>query len=186
MAAVCSTLKPLIDESRAEVSWGTLPVVTANAVQLLQLFQNLFGNSIKYSRPGIAPRIHVTAEAIGSGHRFAIQDNGIGIDSRHYGRVFSRSHAYMDEKFQAPALVWLYAKRSSSATAVKSGYRRNREKVLPSISPFQPAVDAGQNETIFRVEASLSKSPNIRQIHRRWPAFPAASSGQTTFTAKSC
>jgi light-regulated signal transduction histidine kinase (bacteriophytochrome) len=89
MVEVCSSLKPLIDESRAEVTCGTLPVVTADPVQLLQLFQNLIGNSIKYSRPGIPPRIYVTAEAIESGHRFAIQDNGIGIDPRHFERVFS-------------------------------------------------------------------------------------------------
>ncbi len=85
----CSSLKSYIDESHAEVTCGPLPVVTANPVQLVQLFQNLIGNSIKYARPGVPPRICVTAAAIESGHMFTIQDNGIGIDRKHFERVFS-------------------------------------------------------------------------------------------------
>ncbi len=53
----------------------------------MQLFQNLISNSIKY-RSKETPRIHVSAERDGEGWRFAVRDNGIGIDPQDAGRVF--------------------------------------------------------------------------------------------------
>lgn len=73
-----------------------LPVVMADSGQLVQLFQNLIGNAIKYSRPDEPPLVNVKAVRQEDGWQFCIQDNGIGIDPKHFDRIFQifqRLHA---------------------------------------------------------------------------------------------
>ncbi|WP_158263813.1 GAF domain-containing protein [Deinococcus arcticus] len=72
----------------AAVTRGPLPVVMVDAQQLDQLFQNLLGNGLKYARPGVPPCIQVTAEPDGPNWRFAVQDNGIGIEPQYFERIF--------------------------------------------------------------------------------------------------
>jgi signal transduction histidine kinase len=55
---------------------------------LLQIFQNLISNSLKYRRADIPPRIHVSARILDDLVEFAVQDNGIGIRMEHRERVF--------------------------------------------------------------------------------------------------
>jgi PAS domain S-box-containing protein len=88
-----------IEESGAAVESATLPTVRVDEVQLIQLFQNLVGNSIKY-RSGEPPRISIMAERIerssvpipqavtGGGWLFMIKDNGIGINPEYSERIF--------------------------------------------------------------------------------------------------
>jgi PAS domain S-box-containing protein len=80
-------LKRDIDESGAEVTFDPLPTVRANDVRLLQVFQNIVGNALKYRTNG-RPRIHVTAVRQGDEWRFSVRDNGIGIDMKHADRIF--------------------------------------------------------------------------------------------------
>ena len=80
-------LQAAIAESGAIVTSDPLPTVVAEEVVLLQLFQNLISNSIKY-RSEEKPRIHVSAERDGEGWLFAVRDNGIGIDPQDTDRVF--------------------------------------------------------------------------------------------------
>jgi light-regulated signal transduction histidine kinase (bacteriophytochrome) len=61
--------------------------VAAEEVLVLQLFQNLISNSIKY-KSAETPRIHVWAEKVDEGWLFAVKDNGIGIDPADTERVF--------------------------------------------------------------------------------------------------
>jgi light-regulated signal transduction histidine kinase (bacteriophytochrome) len=57
-------------------------------MQLTQLFQNLIGNAIKYQNPGI-PRVHISAARNGEGKWiFSVKDNGLGIDSQYFERIF--------------------------------------------------------------------------------------------------
>jgi PAS domain S-box-containing protein len=76
-----------IKEQGALVSAGALPIVRGDSTQLLQLFQNLLGNGLKYRRAE-RPEVTITACAIDGGHQFSVKDNGIGIDSRYFERVF--------------------------------------------------------------------------------------------------
>jgi PAS domain S-box-containing protein len=80
-------LQAAIAEADAEVSVGELPVVVGNRTQLVQLFQNLLGNAIKY-RGEHAPRIRVAADLKDSEWVFSIADNGIGIDPKHHEQIF--------------------------------------------------------------------------------------------------
>jgi PAS domain S-box-containing protein len=80
-------LRGAIKDSGALVSHDPLPAVLADESQLTQLFQNLVGNAIKYQRPGI-PRIHVSSIANGARWVFSVKDNGLGIDSKYFERIF--------------------------------------------------------------------------------------------------
>lgn len=64
-----------------------LPAVCGDESQLAQVLLNLIANAIKY-RSSLAPIIHVSAERSNDSWLFAVRDNGIGIDSRHFERIF--------------------------------------------------------------------------------------------------
>ena len=80
-------LKVTMEENGAVVTHEALPTVTANSPQLMQLFQNLIGNAIKF-RGSEPPRIHVSASRNGKGWTFAVRDNGIGIAPEYAKRIF--------------------------------------------------------------------------------------------------
>jgi two-component system CheB/CheR fusion protein len=87
LAKTLGNLQAAIAESGAIVTSGPLPTLVAEEVMLMQLFQNLISNSIKY-RSAETPRIHVSAERDAGGWLFAVRDNGIGIDPQYTERVF--------------------------------------------------------------------------------------------------
>jgi PAS domain S-box-containing protein len=83
-----SNLRGAIEKSGAVVTHDTLPTVMADDMQLMQLFQNLLGNAIKYQAGGV-PRVHVSA--VNSPEKkwtFSVKDNGIGIDPQYFERIF--------------------------------------------------------------------------------------------------
>jgi PAS domain S-box-containing protein len=82
-----SNLRGAIEESGALVTHDPLPEVMADETQLVQLFQNLVGNAIKYQNRGI-PKIHIGALNGGKQYRFAVRDNGLGIDPQYFERIF--------------------------------------------------------------------------------------------------
>ena len=80
-------LRGAIDAVQATVSHDPLPTVTADATQLMQVFQNLIGNAIKF-RGEQLPRIHVGAHQQNGRWVCWVRDNGIGIDPCYFGRIF--------------------------------------------------------------------------------------------------
>jgi PAS domain S-box-containing protein len=82
-----SDMRASIQDSGAEISHGSLPVVLVDPVQLTQLFQNLIHNAIKFRREE-PPRIEVSAESEGGMWRIFVRDNGIGIEKRYFDRIF--------------------------------------------------------------------------------------------------
>jgi light-regulated signal transduction histidine kinase (bacteriophytochrome) len=87
LAKALLNLQAAIAQSGAVITSGPLPAVAADEVMLMQLFQNLISNSIKY-RGAQTPAIHVSAERNAEGWLFAVRDNGIGIDPQDASRVF--------------------------------------------------------------------------------------------------
>jgi PAS domain S-box-containing protein len=81
-------LKAAIEESHAEITWEPLPEVTAVELQLVQVFQNLIGNAIKY-RGDRAPRVHIAAKRGEMEWVFSVADNGIGIEPAYFERIFA-------------------------------------------------------------------------------------------------
>ncbi len=82
-----ANLKFAIEESGAVVTRDTLPEVMADATQLSQLFQNLIANAIKFKSEQ-PPQIHIGVERTGQEWRFAVRDNGIGIEPQYAERIF--------------------------------------------------------------------------------------------------
>jgi len=90
LAGVRVTLEPLIHEKSADVTSRQLPTVRGDALQLMQLLQNLIGNALKYSRPGVKPRIEVgVEERSAKQYKVYVRDNGIGIAAADGERIFS-------------------------------------------------------------------------------------------------
>ena len=87
-ADATANLMTSIRETNAEVVSTPLPIVWGDATMLLQLFQNLLSNSIKYRKQGVPPRILISAERLEREWLFSVQDNGIGIESGNFDRVF--------------------------------------------------------------------------------------------------
>ncbi len=79
LGTALANLRTAIAESGATVSHDLLPRVSADASQLAQLFQNLVGNALKY-RSKQPPVVHISAQREGTQWRFAIRDNGLGIE----------------------------------------------------------------------------------------------------------
>ena len=84
--AAWRNLRAAIEESGAVLTCGPLPSVIGDETQLVQLFQNLLGNAIKFRSD--TPHIHVGAERRESHWLFWVQDNGIGIEPPHVERIF--------------------------------------------------------------------------------------------------
>jgi chemotaxis family two-component system sensor kinase Cph1 len=82
-----TNLQGRIAESGAVITREPLPTVMADGTQLMQLFQNLIGNAIKF-RSQETPRIHIGAERQEDAWLFYVQDNGIGIDPQFSDRIF--------------------------------------------------------------------------------------------------
>jgi PAS domain S-box-containing protein len=82
-----ANLKAAIEQSGAVVTHDPLPTVMADNLQLVQLFQNLIGNAIKFHGEE-PPHVHVSAEQKGKEWVFSVRDNGIGIDPRYAERIF--------------------------------------------------------------------------------------------------
>ena len=80
-------LQAAIEESGAKVVVRELPLVEGNMVQLVQLFQNLIGNAVKY-RSAATPEIEISAQDSGGDWVICVADNGIGIDQKYRERVF--------------------------------------------------------------------------------------------------
>ncbi|MCL5027923.1 MAG: PAS domain S-box protein [Bacteroidetes bacterium] len=100
MKQVLDNLKTTIAENQAVVVSEKLPVILGDELQLIQLFQNLIGNAIKFCGKNI-PQIKISVKENLDDWEFSIQDNGIGIDSQYFERIFvifQRLHPREDYK----------------------------------------------------------------------------------------
>jgi len=87
LETVEANLNKSITESGAEIIHSGLPSLRMDETHLVQLFQNLIGNAIKY-RSKAAPRIQISAQRNGTEWLFRVRDNGIGIPAEYQSQVF--------------------------------------------------------------------------------------------------
>ena len=80
-------LQGAISANGTVVTHETLPIVWAEEIMLVQLFQNLIGNAIKY-RGEEPPKVHVSVQENKGEWIFSVQDNGIGIEPQHAKKIF--------------------------------------------------------------------------------------------------
>jgi PAS domain S-box-containing protein len=82
-----TNLRSAISESGAVITRDPLPMIRADDTQMLQVFQNLLQNAIKFRRDE-PPKVHVSAVKNKKEWQFSVRDNGIGIESEHLDRIF--------------------------------------------------------------------------------------------------
>jgi PAS domain S-box-containing protein len=87
LAGVLLNLRNRIDQTGATITSADLPVISMHQVHLIQLFQNLISNALKY-RSKENPRVHITATRQQGWWVFSVADNGIGIDPRYGTQIF--------------------------------------------------------------------------------------------------
>ncbi|MEI6765828.1 MAG: PAS domain S-box protein [Bacteroidota bacterium] len=85
---VISELAVSINESKAQIRVGTLPVLTGNQSELRRLFMNLLGNAIKFRKKNAALEIDISVTEKEHEFLFAVRDNGIGIEEQYSDRIF--------------------------------------------------------------------------------------------------
>ncbi|KGO86215.1 histidine kinase [Flavobacterium rivuli WB 3.3-2 = DSM 21788] len=97
---VLSDFDHLVEQKEAQIKIDNLPNITGVPSQLRQLFQNLIGNSLKFTKPDTIPQITITAErindkdfnspvtALGNYCRIIVADNGIGFNELYLDKIF--------------------------------------------------------------------------------------------------
>jgi PAS domain S-box-containing protein len=112
--AVLEDLELAVDEKKARIEIDPLPAIRGNRRQLQQLFQNLIGNAIKYSKKDVPPEIQIRSRKVNgeenlpisadrnrSYHLIEVCDNGIGFEadeSEKIFNVFTRLHGNAEYK----------------------------------------------------------------------------------------
>ena len=97
--------KSTIEEQGAIIKIDTLPIIYSFKAPIRQVFQNLIGNALKYSRKGVASEINISVNEFDAYWQFTIADNGLGIAKEYFDKIFiifSRLHT--KEEFQGTGL----------------------------------------------------------------------------------
>ncbi len=97
-AVALETLNESIQEKEAVIEYFDLPTIRAVPFQMDQLFTNLIGNALKYSKTGVKPRIKIAAQILKAGveenllssdaWKIEFADNGIGFDEINSEKIF--------------------------------------------------------------------------------------------------
>lgn len=80
--------RDLVEKSGAVIQIDPLPAVIAGEAHVIQIFQNLISNAIKYRREGVVPLIRISANRENGLAKFSVSDNGIGIEPEYAEKVF--------------------------------------------------------------------------------------------------
>ncbi len=88
MKGVTTLLTVAIAEQKATLNVRPLPVIRGVQPQIIQLFQNLVSNALKYHREDVPPVIEVGYTEQDSCYEFYVKDNGIGIDPKFFDKIF--------------------------------------------------------------------------------------------------
>ncbi|AFM22952.1 PAS domain S-box protein [Desulfomonile tiedjei] len=80
-------LENLIYAKGTTVTYDEMPDVQGDATQLMQVFQNLIANAVKFGRTD-SPQVHISAQKTGNEWIFSVQDNGIGVPKEYFDRIF--------------------------------------------------------------------------------------------------
>ena len=88
LAAVERNLAAPLLEGGAVLTHDPLPAVLADPLQLEQVLANLVSNAVKFRRPEVPLRIHVSARRLDGFWEFSVSDTGIGIEAEYFDRIF--------------------------------------------------------------------------------------------------
>jgi two-component system sensor histidine kinase/response regulator len=84
-----ANLKGLIEENKTVINTKNLPnEIVVHKYQLIQLFQNLISNAIKFKKENENPLINISCQSLKDKWEFSVTDNGIGFDKTYANRIF--------------------------------------------------------------------------------------------------
>jgi two-component system, chemotaxis family, sensor kinase Cph1 len=136
-------LQATIEASKAIVDHDPLPAINTDGTQLIQVFQNLIGNAIKY-RGAELPHVHISAtREAGEAWIFSVRDNGMGIEPQYFDRIFvlfQRLHG--QKEYQGTGIGLAMCKK----TVDRLGGRIWVESELTKGSTFYFALPAGEQK----------------------------------------
>jgi PAS domain S-box-containing protein len=142
-------LRGAIAESGALVTHDPLPSVLADETQLIQLFQNLVGNAIKYQSPGV-PRVHISIARNGDEKwMFSVRDNGLGIDPQYFEKIFGMfQRLHKREEFAGTGIGLAICKK----IVERHGSTISVESQLGQGSTFRFALTGSEKKSRIPVE----------------------------------
>lgn len=105
LGSVKNNLYNLIEIKGATVECGPLPTISAQQTPLIQLFQNLIGNGIKYTSAGVKPIIKIYSRELEDTWEITISDNGIGMKQEYLNQIFEPfTRLHTREKFEGSGI----------------------------------------------------------------------------------
>lgn len=105
LESITADLELVIEQKKASLLIGTLPVIEGSPILIHQLFYNLINNSLKFSKQDVPPKIEISGAVSGNEIVISVQDNGIGIDPRHTTEVFNAfKRLHPKEKYEGTGL----------------------------------------------------------------------------------
>jgi light-regulated signal transduction histidine kinase (bacteriophytochrome) len=110
---VISDIRFLLDAKDVSIEVSELPTLFLFKTEIIQLFQNLITNAVKFQEPGNKPKIQIWSEKQNGTWIFLVKDNGIGILSAHFDKVFQifqRLH-YNEEAYEGKGIGLAYCKK---------------------------------------------------------------------------
>ncbi|MER5609607.1 ATP-binding protein [Micromonospora tulbaghiae] len=88
MGDVAGQTEAALQYSDAELTWGEMPTIRGEEPLLTNLLVNLVSNSVKFRRPDVPPKVHVSARLVDGEWEISCQDNGIGIEPEFADKIF--------------------------------------------------------------------------------------------------
>ena len=83
-------LETRLEQTGGTVNVGDLPEISADNLQMRQLFQNLISNALKFHKEGVPPMINISSKLRGKvGWEISVSDNGIGIEEKSLEKIFN-------------------------------------------------------------------------------------------------
>jgi light-regulated signal transduction histidine kinase (bacteriophytochrome) len=94
VSQIRENLKGMINDAHAQIEWHDVPErIVADRSRIIQLFQNLIGNAIKFRSVGEPCQVDILYRKLDNGaHEFEVRDNGIGIEPQYQERIFQIFH----------------------------------------------------------------------------------------------
>lgn len=114
LVQIVRELQPRLDETQAEISIPLdLPVIDGDPTFLSQIFINLFNNALTYSRQGTPPKIRVRSSVETHHADIGVADNGIGIASQDYERIFTiLQRLHKNEQYPGTGIGLAFVKKA--------------------------------------------------------------------------
>jgi PAS domain S-box-containing protein len=106
-----AVLKTQIQDSGAAIQAEALPMVRADAPQMVHVFRNLLSNALQYSRKGVVSEIRISAKRSGSYWTISVRDNGIGFEPQYAERIFGLFKRLHKDEYPGTGLGLAICKR---------------------------------------------------------------------------